>query len=1003
MAFVSDDITSATCDGDVVVVTRTYSVTDCSGNSINVYQTINVDDTQNPTASNPLPQNVQCFSDIVAPNPAVVTDEADNCDGTVTVAFVSDDVLSATCDGDVVVVTRTYSVTDCSGNSINVYQTINVDDTQAPTADVLAPISVQCFSDIPAANIADVTGEADNCDGAVTVSIVGDNVTSALCDGATVVVARTYRLTDCSGNFADITQTINVDDTQAPTVLTQPFTVYLNSLGAGTITVANINYGSSDNCDGTLNYSLNKTTFSCSDVPGVTVTLTVTDCSGNSASNTAFVTVIDDVLPVITCKPGSPFSRYVDEYQTYYTVVGAEFNATATDACGIQSLTYACATASVTSGNSLAGVKLLGVQEHTVVWTAVDVNGNISGCTTKVTVNKRTTTLTYTGETAKNYYGVVALSATLKDVLNANVAGKTITFTIGTQSTTAVTNASGVASTTLPLTQVPGSYTVATSFTTDASYIGSSDSDLFTINQATTALTLTLSGYQVRFMDNLTYTAVVKPENNGNALTGSVTFKVMQGLTVITSYIANVVPIPGSPDGSVQAMVINQLPASVVPGSYTVTAMFTSTNTNYSNSNTDSKTLKVDPKDASPYNATGFYVGDGFAWTTGPSTSTATLTMVAAIRDANTPAGDVRGAKVSFYFVNGTTLTAIPSAQNLPVGLVNPSDGSVGTASAIVQLNIGSLNSNSFQIAIKVTGGYTNNPWDALSQTIVTVSKPVTGGFITGGSNFTNSNSSGYIKGASGLNTDFQFDIQYTKSGTNPKGKVTVMVRSYYDRNGILDSKLHTYFIKTNAIALLAISNPLATGTFSAKANMEELLLDGTTASLESGATFQMVAFQNACKQQIAITYYRKAGGVWFASNWDALTAKSILQNVNPGSQVYVSGGGNCSVGAPLTKSADIATAIIPVAVEKADLKVYPNPFTDRLRFEFVSPESVIARIDLYDMTGRMVKTIFEQPIEGGVSYEAGFKPEAIISGMYIYRVTMGEAVYNGKVVFKKE
>jgi hypothetical protein len=102
------------------------------------------------------------------------------------------------------------------------------------------------------------------------------------------------------------------------------------------------------------------------------------------------------------------------------------------------------------------------------------------------------------------------------------------------------------------------------------------------------------------------------------------------------------------------------------------------------------------------------------------------------------------------------------------------------------------------------------------------------------------------------------------------------------------------------------------------------------------------------------------------------------------------------------TKSAEIATAITP-EIELIDLKVYPNPFSDRLRFEFVSPESVNARIDLYDMNGRMVKTIFEQPVEGGVSYETEFRPEAIISGMYIYRVIMGDAVYNGKVIFKKE
>jgi hypothetical protein len=53
-------------------------------------------------------------------------------------------------------------------------------------------------------------------------------------------------------------------------------------------------------------------------------------------------------------------------------------------------------------------------------------------------------------------------------------------------------------------------------------------------------------------------------------------------------------------------------------------------------------------------------------------------------------------------------------------------------------------------------------------------------------------------------------------------------------------------------------------------------------------------------------------------------------------------------------------------------------------------------------MTGRMVKTIFEQPIEGGTMYNAEFRPETVISGMYIYHMKMGDAMYNGKVTFKK-
>jgi hypothetical protein len=102
------------------------------------------------------------------------------------------------------------------------------------------------------------------------------------------------------------------------------------------------------------------------------------------------------------------------------------------------------------------------------------------------------------------------------------------------------------------------------------------------------------------------------------------------------------------------------------------------------------------------------------------------------------------------------------------------------------------------------------------------------------------------------------------------------------------------------------------------------------------------------------------------------------------------------------SKSAKISTDI-EADMQLPELKVYPNPFSDKLRFEFVSPESVNARIDIYDLTGRIVKTIFEQPIESGVSYEAEFKPDDVISGMYIYRLTLGKNIYNGKAVYKKE
>ncbi|MDZ7633733.1 MAG: hypothetical protein U5L72_04595, partial [Bacteroidales bacterium] len=86
--------------------TNTWTVSDDCGNAIvAVYtQTITVDDTTNPTASNPAAVTVECIGDVPAPDITVVTDEADNCTVNPVVAFVSDVSDGSSCPE---VITRT--------------------------------------------------------------------------------------------------------------------------------------------------------------------------------------------------------------------------------------------------------------------------------------------------------------------------------------------------------------------------------------------------------------------------------------------------------------------------------------------------------------------------------------------------------------------------------------------------------------------------------------------------------------------------------------------------------------------------------------------------------------------------------------------------------------------------------------------------------------------------------------------------------------------------------
>ncbi|NOR29297.1 MAG: hypothetical protein GQ540_12290, partial [Lutibacter sp.] len=133
-----------------------------------------------------------------------------------------------------------------------------------------------------------------------TIASYALNVTSFTCAnlGANTV---TLSVTDEKGNVGSNTATVTIQDTVVPVVNTQNIIVQLDGTGNVTITPAQIDNVSTDNC-GIASYSLDNTTFSCEDIGENTVTLTVTDVTGNSNSTTAIVTVEDNIAPIVATR-----------------------------------------------------------------------------------------------------------------------------------------------------------------------------------------------------------------------------------------------------------------------------------------------------------------------------------------------------------------------------------------------------------------------------------------------------------------------------------------------------------------------------------------------------------------------------------------------------------------------------------------------------------------------------------------------------------------------------
>ncbi|MDE5420544.1 choice-of-anchor L domain-containing protein [Labilibaculum sp. DW002] len=105
--------------------------------------------------------------------------------------------------------------------------------------------------------------------------------------------ANTVTLTveDEAGNKSTCSSTVTVVDDLNPTAQCKNITVQLNASGNASITGADVDNGSTDNC-AISSMSVNKSNFSNADVGTNTVILTVSDASGNLSTCNAVVTVL---------------------------------------------------------------------------------------------------------------------------------------------------------------------------------------------------------------------------------------------------------------------------------------------------------------------------------------------------------------------------------------------------------------------------------------------------------------------------------------------------------------------------------------------------------------------------------------------------------------------------------------------------------------------------------------------------------------------------------------
>lgn len=217
---------------------------------------------------------------------------ADDC-GAVTLSVAPSTFSCANRGNNAVVLT----VTDAAGNTATANATVTVLDVTPPTAiaqNLTVPLGANGTASITAAQVNN--GSSDAC-GIGGLSLNRTNFSCADV-GTPVTVTLTVSDTNNPPLTSTATATITVVDNIDPTAIAQDVVVSLNANGVATVTAAQVNNGSTDNC-GTPTLSLDVTSFTCANLGANEVTLTVTDGSGNDATATATVTVLDEIGPTL--------------------------------------------------------------------------------------------------------------------------------------------------------------------------------------------------------------------------------------------------------------------------------------------------------------------------------------------------------------------------------------------------------------------------------------------------------------------------------------------------------------------------------------------------------------------------------------------------------------------------------------------------------------------------------------------------------------------------------
>jgi hypothetical protein len=967
------------------------------------------------------------------------------------------------------VTTVAWTASDGVNPSVPCSFTVTVKDNQQPVITCAVAVNADRNADAGACTYKAILAEfnataTDNC--AVTSLIY--SLSGATTGSGTTLAGKvfkkgvttvTWTATDGVTTAITCSFTVTVADNQQP-VINCPVAVNADrdaNAGACTYTavLTEFDAAATDNCAVTsLTYSLSgATTGTGTILAGVvfnkgvtTVTWTATDGVTTAVTCSFTVTVANNQQPVITCPVAVNADRNTNAGVCTYTAVLTEFDATATNNCGVTSLTYSLSGATTGTGTTLAG-KVFNKGVTTVTWTATDGVTTAVTCSFTVTVKDNqqpvincpvavnadrdadagvctyTAVLTEFDAIATDNCAVTSLTYSLSGATTGtgtSLAGKVFNKGVTTVTWTAT---DGVA------TAVTCSFTVTVKdnqppvITCPVSVNADRDADA-----GVCTYTAVLTEFDATATDNcavtsLTYSLSGATTGTGISLAGKVFNK---GVTTVTWTATDGVTTAVTCSFTVtvtdnQQPVIN-CPVAVNADRNTNTGVctYTAVLTEFDATATDNCAVT-----SLTYSLSGATTGTGttlagvvfnkgvttVTWTATDGVTTAvtcsfTVTVKANTTGCAAPAtpGAISGDAGVCRNQTGVvfSVAAVPGATSYTWTLPTGASGSSTTNSITLSFN---SSYNTGNLSVKANNSFGSSLNSTRSVTLFTAA-PATPGSITGTMSICAPATKTYSVAAVANATSYTWTLAGLGGASITSGQGTPTITVSYTSAFVAtlinvqakncagsSSPSLSYAITAFPLQPVSISGSSSVCRNNHSVNYSISIVPGATSytwTITGGATFT-----------------GSSTGAAVTVNYATATANSATLSVKA----------NNSCGSSAVRSKTIAvssncnnliseakpTAISNEVAGSMEARAYPNPFNTATIIEFknTKADSHVV-VEMYSSTGKKITTLFNREVKQGTTYKADWNATNLAPGIYIYKVINGTEVVNGKLVLIK-